>query len=377
MKRNPGRRTGSGVMAAALSVLSVQSIGLAHAQATNTGPGQHMPAPDESHGAPTFGSGGWMLHDKAQLALVGASNQATGIFAGIQCDPFDPRSHRLILGAVHTGKSIDAMEAFQNQSMKMMVATNGSSLSAKFEILPEDRGHSDFAGGFIYTASYLNQQQFDALNSAKSFIIKAGGQTYNFSGAGSARAIGAMACHSGEIHVARRLIERRHAIETSQDDRSQQYLGAWQLTYHSGAAALMRGRAEVFANTTNHPANMAASFRLGVSCIDRRFYANLTVGINPALSDDSNLESVNDFIHRFGQHGKLVEIYRGGQRIATFLVARDEFAGKGHELTSQELASMMESDSLAVVGDNKVIEFSTANAAASLASLLRACPKAL
>jgi hypothetical protein len=354
---------------ALLTVLGAGAAGPASGHSETDGdyrPPAHTAQTDSGAG---FVTTGWTLQPGAQLAVVGAGNGGPGTFAGIQCDPFDPQAHRLIFGAARTGQSSLLLALFRNPGVKLVINTTAPSLTAQFEIYPEDRGQSNFRGVVDYVATYLSQRQFDVLNTARSFTIQAGTRSYSFSGNGSERAIGGMACQTGARHVATRLIERRR------EDASQQHLAGWQLVFHSGPTALVNGRAEAFASTTNHPANTAASFRMAVSCADRRLYAHLDVGLDPAAIDGATSARTNSFVREFEQHGKLVEIYRAGHRIGAFLIESNAMAGHGHALSRQDLVSLMEADALAVVGDNKVVEFSTANAPESLANLSNACHK--
>lgn len=365
MTRNV-RRHLRGRTLAALMVWGALAPGLANAR-PNDDPGAQSIARIDSR--PGLMAASWTVQDNGQLAAVGAGNGEPGVFAGMQCDPFDPASHRLIFGAAHTPRNAELVALFRNPGAKLMISTHAPTLSAQFDIYPEDRGHSTFHGQAEFAAAYLSEKQFDVLNTAQNFVIRAGTHSYSFTGAGSTRAIGAMTCRAVPHHVATRLIESRR------DDAAAQELKPWRLAFHAGLSAYVKGRAEAYTSTTNHPANAAASFRIGVSCADRQLYAHLDVGINPAATDDATLTRTNAFIRDFERHGKLVEIYRAGQRLAAFMVDSDDAPGRGHVLSAHDLASLMEADALAVVGDNKVIEFSTANAAASLNGLAKFCGK--
>jgi len=366
MISNPRRHPATHVLVA-LTVIGAQPIGLAGAQPT-IGSTQHRSFSAAQTDAGTwFDPAGWTLQDHAQLAVVGAYNNETGVFAGMQCDPIDPRAHRLIFGALRTAHSADLMALFDSQNAKMVVSTNGASLSAKFEIHPEDRGQSNFGGASSYAAAYLNRQQFEALNSAHDFAIQIGAHSYKFSGVGSARTISTMACRTVERHVASRVIESRN------EDASQQKQGSWHLAFHTGTTAMTNGRAEAFASTTNHPSNSAANFRISVSCYDRRLYAHLDVKISEETDDEAGSATINAFMSDYKKHGKLVEVYRAGHSIATFMVESTQAGARRHALSNHEFDSLMKSDAVAVVGDNKVIDFSTVNAAASLDSLSRFC----
>jgi hypothetical protein len=210
---------------AALTVLGVQPSGLAIAKSETTEIKQRSSESAPIDATAGFVASGWVLRENAQIALVGAGNGQSGVFAGMQCDPFEPRSHRLIFGALRKAQTPELQALFRNVSARLVITTNTPSLFAQFEINPEDRGQSNLGGKSDYTAAYLTQSQLDALNNARDFIIRVGTHKYSFNGTGSKRAIGAMICRSTELHVASRLIEKRR------EETSPQKLNAWRLTF--------------------------------------------------------------------------------------------------------------------------------------------------
>ena len=317
--------------------------------------------------APEFSADSWTLHDNGQLALVGAAAGDRGVFAGIQCDPYEPRSHRLMVGAVHRARPTGLGDVLRNQSARFLITTDSPSLATRFEVSPEDRGHSSFGGASDYAAAYLTQQQFDAINIARSFVISIGTRNYNFNGNASKRTIGALACHSSAVHIASRVIER------SRQDIPTQKLTSWRLAVPSGRTAFIDGKAEAYALTTDHPANPDANFTLGVACSNRNLFVHFEVALKAGSVKAAQIATTNAFIQDFSQHAKLLEVYRGGQRLTTMLVEGDDHRGQAHALSERDLASLKQADSLAIVGDNKVIEFSIANAAQTLSGVSQSC----
>ena len=366
MKCIPRHRAGAALMRMAAIVLlhpAVPALGQGVPEASARAAIRTAPTP--AHAG--FDAGAWVVEDQGQLALTGAMGGSADVFAGIQCDPFVPKAHRLILGVVQPARQAAARDFLHGPDSKLTISTDSASIVTRFELALEDRGQSNFRGKSEFAAAYLNQQQFDAIHNARSFVIAAGGHSYRFDGQGSARAIRALTCRNADVHIASRLIEQR------KEDMPPQKLGSWHLAAAGGRDGSGAAPAEAFAVTSNHPANPDARFRLGVRCVGGQLYAHFKIDDGAKPGAAGARAASDDFSKNFERQDKIVDVYRAGHLLTTFLVGGQANRAVGHALSDHDIASMIESDELAVVGDHTVITFSTANAPQSLASISRKC----
>lgn len=366
MKYNPRRRAGAGMLSLVAMLVSYP-ITPALAENLANEPTRASFRPIQSATKPAFDTKGWTLQDKDQLALVGSAAGSADVFAGIQCDPFVPRAHRLIVGIVRRARPGVSLDLLNSRNSKLTISTDSPSILTEFELDLEDRGHSNFGGGSDFAAAYLNQQQFEAINRARAFTIQAGTRSFHFDGSGSTRAIRSLSCHGSEIHVASRLIEKRH------EDMPAQKLASWRLALPDERSGTGSRRAEAYAFTYNHPVNPDLSFRLGVVCVGGQLFARFSAGKNPKQNTFDSAAGSLDYSKKFLNQNKLVDVYRGDRLLTTFMVDSYANQGLGHALSDNDIKSMMKSDTLTVVGYRTVIDFSTVNAAQSLEGISQFC----
>ena len=324
---------------------------------------------DARHGfvRTAFGSTDWTIRDNAQIALIGAQNDPSGIFVGVQCDPFAPHAYRIIFGEHGSSRTSQARELSTMPLNKLSVKTALPSVSSRFDVAPEDSGQSDLGGMTDYVAAHLTPQQYAALSSAQTITIRYAQNDYQFAGRGSARAIAGLNCQTSPVHTARRLIEARR------EDMPRQDMAPWRLAFHAGDAASYNGSAETMAITTNNAVNSAAIFKVAIGCFNKRRYIRFGADIDALQNDGKQWHRASAFVYDLDRRAKLLEVYRKGQRARTIMIESRDGHGPGHALSKSETADLMQSDQVIVVGDNMVIEFSTRNLAASLTTLGTVC----
>ena len=338
----------------------------AHAQ-TDLLDGVQSRALRSANAKASFGADAWTIRDNGQIALVAAQNDPSGIFAGVQCDPYDPRAHRMIFG-VHSALRAGAGQGLSNVPLdKLTVKTTMPSVVSRFDIAPEDRGQSNLAGAIDYIAAYLTPQQYAALSAAQTITIRFAQTDYQFTGLGSAKAIAGLNCRTANVHTAQRLIEGRR------EEMPQQKLNAWRVAIRSGGPTAHSTSTEAVATTTNHPLNIAANFTIAIGCFQRKLYPSFGADIDTALIDADHWNQAAAFMQDLDRKIKLLEIYRDGRRIRSILFSEQSRRYAGHALSAAELGDLAQANHVIVVGDNLVIEFSTHNLAASLTNLGAIC----
>lgn len=308
----------------------------------------------------------WILQPDAQLAAVTAGSE-TGIFLGVQCDPFEPIAHRLILGVRKGSNAPEMRTLLLGGTRKIMITAEAPAITSAFEAAPEDRGQTDFAGSADYIAAQLSPAQFAAISSAKALFVQVGKKTYKFTGYGSNSALTSMTCRSRPVRVASRLIDRQRPKPTTAQKQ------AWRVNYHSGSAALIRGRMDASVSTFAKYADTGTSFKLGVACLGNKLYARIEADFLSSVQDDDGVEKTAKYIARFGKTPKQVEVYKLGQRLTTIVISKAEMAGLGHQLAPLDLANLMEADTLVVASGSNTLEFPATGSSSALNRIFQSC----
>ena len=309
----------------------------------------------------------WILHSEAQLAAVAAGGGEAGIFLGIQCDPFDPIARRMIIGVQQGANAPELRSLLHSAAPKIQISTRGQTVRSAFDASPEDRGRTNYAGSADYIAAYLSPAQLDAIASANVLAVKVGQKTYMFTGYGSNLALDSMTCKSKRVHIASRLIESNRKREARTP------ASAWRVSYHSGAAALIKGSIEASVSATTRYLDEGTTYRLGVVCHGRKLYARVEAGFSPSFRDDENFEKSAIYIAKYSGSHKRLEVYKEGERTTTIGISQQDMAGLGHQLSGSEIASLMEADDLVVSSANSTVNFPAAGSSEALGKTFQTC----
>lgn len=310
----------------------------------------------------------WSVDRSKQSAIVRANNSSSGIFAGVQCDQFDPRGRRLILGAV---RSVDRDgligEMIRPESSKLVVTIETDSAYSRFSSFTEDRGVLDLGMKSNYAASYLSAEQYDLMKKARSFTVSFGKRTYYFSGSGSSRSIGALSCDNRRMTVASRSIMARHS------EPARPVQTPWQFASHSGAASLIKGNFEASTTVANFPNSELASFQLRISCHGGRLFARFAGGSVANSVIDPRASSAKAFVNAVDSSQNVATVYRSGSRIAKIPVDGAASPQKGYELSYDDISALFEFDQIVVSGGDSTIEFGNKNAGPAILAVSQAC----
>lgn len=310
----------------------------------------------------------WSIDRTLKTAVVLARSPSGGIFAGVQCDPFDPRSRRLILGAV---QSVDrnglAAEMRASRPARFKVGVGTASTYSEFFTFAEDRGKMDLGMPAEFAAAYLTSDQYELLKSANAFTVAIGQRTYSFTGRGSLAKINALSCEGTKVTVASRTIPGR------QSEPPRPVQTPWKFLSHTGAAALVKGTAEAFTTVANFPNNELASFQLRITCLDGRLFARFSGGAVAKAVDDPRALATQAFVRSVDNRRNVVEIYRGEARVAAFSVDGIGSAWKGHPISYDEVSALFDFDRVVVNGGDVAVQFDSSNAAAAMVDLAQTC----
>jgi hypothetical protein len=310
----------------------------------------------------------WSVDRSSQTALVQAKNSSGGIFAGVQCDPFDSRGRRLILGAV---RSVDqdglVAQLRAGRASKFTVGINSESAYSQFTTYAEDRGNLNLGMQAEFAAAYLSAEQYALFKAAKTFTVSIGERTYSFSGRGSAASIGSLTCDNRRMTVASRSIPARH------DEPPRPVQTQWQFATHTGTTAAVKGRYEASTTIANFPNNELASFQLRISCHDGRLFALFSGGSVAKSVGNPRIASTNAFVNSIDSRHNVAMVYRGQTRIAAIPVDGPLPSWKGHPMSYDDIAALFEFDSIVVNGGDSAIEFGAKNAGPSIVALAQAC----
>jgi hypothetical protein len=310
----------------------------------------------------------WSVDRPSQTALVQAKNPSSGIFAGVQCDPFDPRGRRLILGAV---RSVDRdgliAEMRATRPSRFSVGIGTDSAYSQFATYAEDRGNLDLGMQAEYAAAYLSAEQYALLKVAKTFTVSLGRRTYSFSGRGSSASIGSLSCDKRRMTVASRTIPARR------DEPPRPVQTPWQFVAHTGPAALVKGTYEASTTIANFPNNELASFQLRISCQDGRLFALFSGGSVAKSVNDPRAASASAFVNSIDNRQNVAVVYRGEVRTAAIPVGGVVPSWKGHPMSYDDISALFEFDRIVVNGGDSAIEFGAKNAGPAIVAVAQAC----
>jgi hypothetical protein len=310
----------------------------------------------------------WSVDRSKQSAIGRANNSPSGIFAGVQCDQFDPRGRRLILGAV---RSVDRDgligEMIKPGSSKLIVTIYTDSAYSQFASFTEDRGVLDVGMKSNYAAAYLSSEQYELIKKARTFSVSFGKRTYYFSGSGSSRSIGALSCDNRRMTVASRSIMPRHS------EPARPVQTPWQFASHSGAASLVKGNFEASTTVANFPNSELASFQLRISCHGGRLFARFVGGAVANSVIDPRASSAKAFVNAVDSSQNVATVYRAGSRIARIPVDGAASPRRGYELSYDDISALFEFDQIVVSGGDRTIEFGNKNAGPAILAVSQAC----
>ncbi len=310
----------------------------------------------------------WSVDRSSQTAVIRANNSPSGIFAGVQCDQFDPRGRRLILGAV---RSVDRdgliQEMLKPQSSKLSVTVDTDSAYSRFVSFAEDRGMINLGMKADYAAAYLSSEQYELIKKARVFTISVGKHTYYFSGNGSSRNISALSCDSRRMTVASRSISARN-LEPARPVQT-----PWQFATHFGAASLTKGSFEASTTVANFPNSELASFQLRISCHQGRLFAQFSGGSVARSVNDPRAASAKAFVNAVDSRKNFASIYRNGLRVAKIPVDGAVPSWKGYAMSYDDISALFEFDQIVVSGGDSTIEFGNRNAGPAILAVSQAC----
>jgi hypothetical protein len=316
----------------------------------------------------------WRYDPVLDMALIGGDSIQSGVFMGVQCDA--TRSRRLVVGAVRRWDRHGLLAALRDTAPAVIrVSAEMSGTSAVVIRAIEDRGTLDLPQTADYARGTLKDEQYALLKAAQSLSLPVGHRTYSFSGRGARMALEALSCDRPTSRIASRAIPRRPVVDTSVglSEPTRPVQAIWRFGSNSGEQAKKRGRYLAFTSITNFPGSELASFTFELACQSGRIYAVFGNGAVGNVVDGPKSSRTRRFVTAVNTSDNVAEVFKGSVRVARFPVEIDPRSGRGHELAYDELAALLDFDTIVVNGGSNSVAFGKTGAGQAIVSLAQAC----
>lgn len=316
----------------------------------------------------------WRYDPILDMALVGGDSTGSGAFVGVQCDA--TRARRLVVGAVRRWDRHGFLAALRQATPAMIrLSAEMSGTSAVVIRAIEDRGTLDLPQTADYARGTLKDEQYALIKAAQSLFVPVGKRTYAFPGRGARAALEALSCDRPSARIASRAIPRRSIVpgNATAGEPPRPVQAIWRFGTNTGAEADKRGRYLAFTSITNFPGSQLASFTFELSCHAGRVYALFGNGSVDNAVEGAQGSATKQFMAAVNTPDNVAEVFNGSVRVARFPVEEDRRSGRGHALSRDELAALLDFDTIVVSGGANSVAFGKTGAGQAIVSLAQAC----
>lgn len=311
----------------------------------------------------------WQHSSLFDAAMVAGTPQRAGAVLGVQCDVNDARGRRLVFGAIRQqDKAGLGTVLTQVRPATLRVAVESQSSNSEFVVDVEEHGDLLPQTPGAFAAAYLTSEQYGLIRSAKSVAVIVGNKDYVFTGTGSLAATNQLRCAGTAPIRASRMIAEKAAHPISPVKAPWTFL--LKPGQQSGTGAIARASAAVL----GFPESRLASFTFGVSCHASRLYAIFAGGAAAQSVAGQDKVSTAAFMKQVTDKTNFAEVYKNGRLVRAFSVEPGPDR-KGHPLSSDDLAALLDFDALVVstIGGGRSIEFGGKGSSESIAAVAEAC----
>lgn len=286
----------------------------------------------------------WSIRDRAKLAVADEESGRNGAFVGIACNGSADGASHFVFGVAIAPANAALLKVLRRRVGTLIVATQATTLATRFTLAPHNSGAAPLGKPSADFIADLDVPQFAAIASARSIVITTNGQTFRFSGKGSAEAMAHLACPVPGAIAAAMPAHRATGIVPVRPTT-----GA---TYAKRAASAASPPVRASAACRNGPRNDRILAAVGTA--DHRGRA-----APPAAA--------------MGMDARSSQVYRDNPSVAAFLIKADGVRNPGHALSGVALNRLMKAQGMNVVRSQMAVDESIREAVRSVADVAKIC----